>query len=571
MGMGHQSRRDFVRTAAGGAAGLVGVGWSGVAAAIVGGEADLIVHNAKVYTVDDALPTAQAFAVRDGRFIAVGANDAVKALAGTATKVIDAKGMTVTPGFIDCHNHASGNILLYDVLVGNPFEVESFTIDSIIAKLRARAAEQPGKSWIRGEFYDDTKIRDGRPLNIHDLDKVSTTRPVSVRHRGGHTMIFNSKAFELAGVTKATPDVAGGTYDKFPDGELNGRVTDRAMGAFAKVGENVTYSPAEQARRDREGAAYISKMFVKYGLTGVCHEMGNLRALQDIRADGRLLHRVSYEAGPDVIDAMIASGEASGFGDEWIRLGATSEHTADGSLSERTMALSIPYPGSTSGYRGNVTETQEDLNAWTERMHRAGIQPNCHANGDVAIDHVLTAYERAAKLLPSRYTRWKITHCSLVNGGLLRRMKALGVTPALFSTYPFYNAEKFHFYGADLMTRMIPFRSMLDMGIPACAGSDFQPGPFSPLMGIQAMVTRTGWNGETWGANQRISVAEAIRVNTYNGAYDTHEEAIKGSITPGKLADFVMLADDPHTIDPSKIKDIQIVRTVVGGKIAYEV
>src|SRR6478609_11827020 len=158
MRIGHQSRRSFVRTAAGGAAGLIGVGWSGLAAAIAGGEADLIVHNAKVYTVDDRLPTAQAFAVKDGRFIAVGANDAVKALAGAATRMIDARGMTVTPGFIDCHNHASGNILLYDVLVGNPFEVEFFTIDSIVGKLRARAAEQPGTTWIRGEFYDDTKI-----------------------------------------------------------------------------------------------------------------------------------------------------------------------------------------------------------------------------------------------------------------------------------------------------------------------------------------------------------------------------------------------------------------------------
>jgi predicted amidohydrolase YtcJ len=364
--------------------------------------------------------------------------------------------------------------------------------------------------------------------------------------------------------------MASGTYDRFPDGALNGRVTDRANDSFAKVGETITFSPAEQAKRDREGAAHISKMFVKYGLTSVCHEGGNLRALQEIRAEDRLLHRVSYEPAADVVDAMIASGEATGFGDEWIRLGATIEHTADGSFSERTMALSIPYPGTTSGYRGNVTETQVDLDSWCERMHRAGIQVNCHANGDVAIDHVLTAYERAQKALPTRDTRWKITHCSLVTDDLLRRMKALGVSPALFNTYAYYNSDKFHFYGEELMRRMMPFRSMIDMGIPVCAGSDFPPGPFSPLMGIQAMVTRTGWNGETWGANQRITVAEAIRVSSLNGAYDTHEEDVKGSITPGKLADFVMLADDPHTVDVSRIKDIQIVRTVVGGKVMYQ-
>jgi hypothetical protein len=153
---------------------------------------------------------------------------------------------------------------------------------------------------------------------------------------------------------------------------------------------------------------------------------------------------------------------------------------------------------------------------------------------------------------------------------LLQRIKALGVTPALFSTYSYYNSDKFHFYGEALMKRMMPYRTMLDMGIPACAGSDFNPGPFSPLMAIQGMVTRTGWNGETWGANQKITVDEAIRVNTLNGAFDTHEESIKGSITPGKLADFVILADDPHTVDPSKIKDIKIVRTVVGGATSYQ-
>jgi imidazolonepropionase-like amidohydrolase len=137
--------------------------------------------------------------------------------------------------------------------------------------------------------------------------------------------------------------------------------------------------------------------------------------------------------------------------------------------------------------------------------------------------------------------------------------------PALFTSYAYYNPDKFHFYGEELMKRCMAYRTLLDAGVPAAAGSDFDPGPFSPLMGIQGMVTRTGWNGEVWGANQRITVDEALRVNTLNGAYATREESIKGSIVRGKLADFVMLAEDPHTVDPSKIKDIKIVRTVVGG------
>jgi predicted amidohydrolase YtcJ len=210
---------------------------------------------------------------------------------------------------------------------------------------------------------------------------------------------------------------------------------------------------------------------------------------------------------------MLSGGMSTGLGDEWIRLGATCEHTADGSFSERTMAISVPYPGS-NGYRGNVTETQDDLNAWCERVHRAGIQMNCHANGDVAIDHVLTAYERALRLTPVADARPKITHCTLITDDLVRRIKAIGVVPALFTSYAYYNPDKFHFYGEELMKRCMAYRTLLDAGVPAAAGSDFDPGPFSPLMGIQGMVTRTGWNGEVWGANQRITVDEALRVNT---------------------------------------------------------
>jgi hypothetical protein len=266
---------------------------------------------------------------------------------------------------------------------------------------------------------------------------------------------------------------------------------------------------------------------------------------------------------------MIRNGLESGFGDEWVRLGATAEHTVDGSLSERTMAMRQPYIGMPASYHGNLTETQEDLNKWCERVHRANIQLNCHANGDIAIDRTLTAYERALKLYPRSNARPKITHCSQVNPDLIKRMKALDAVPSMFSTYPYYNSDKFHFYGQETMEHMIAFRSMLDAGIKASAGSDFGPGPFSPLMAIQAMVTRTGWNGETWGASQKITLDEAIRVNTYNGAYNSREEKDKGSITTGKLADFVVLAEDLHTVAPGKIKDVKIVQTVVGGQVMY--
>src|SRR4029078_1119788 len=219
-------------------------------------------------------------------------------------------------------------------------------------------------------------------------------------HRGGHTYFYNSKAFAMAGITKDTPNPMGGTYDKDEKGELNGRVTDLASAPFNKVGTRPTYTPAQVEERSRDGIAYISKQFARYGLTSVHHEGGNLQAMQDVRARGDLKHRISYEASGRVLEAMISAGIQSGFGDDWIKFGATSEHTVDGSFWERTMARSTPYPGVTPPYKGNVTETQDTLNEWVERVHRAGIQVNCHATGDVAIDMCLTAVERAVKVAP---------------------------------------------------------------------------------------------------------------------------------------------------------------------------
>jgi predicted amidohydrolase YtcJ len=567
------SRRSFMGLTGVGLGAVFGGRWLETAPSEVAldpRDPDLVVVNANVHTLDPQAPTAQAFAVKAGRFAAVGSNADITGLVGPGTQKLDAGRMAVLPGFIDCHNHAPGTTLLYEVLVGNPFEVEFVTIDSIVQKLQDRARKTPAGNWVEGYFFDDTKVQDKRMLDVHDLDRVSRDHPVAVYHRGGHTSFYNSRAFELAGITRDTPNPPGGTFDRDAKGDLNGRVTDRARGAFSRVGGRETFTDEQRQQRNRAGIAHISKQFVRYGLTTVHHEGGALADLQQVRQDGDLLHRVSYEASGQVLESMITSGIRTGFGDEWIRFGATSEHTIDGSFSERTMALSVPYPGSNPPYQGNVTTTQDDLNAWVERVHRAGIQVNCHANGDVAIDMMLTAVERALQLAPRADTRPKITHCTLINDDIVRRMKAVDAVPAPFTTYAYYNSDKFHFYGEDLMQRCMAFRTFLDAGIRAAAGSDFGPGPFAPLMGIQGMVTRTGWNGETWGASQRVTVDEAVRINTLNGAYNNHEEHLKGSIESGKLADFVVLAEDPYTVDAGKIKDIEIARTVVGGTTVYQ-
>src|SRR3954466_9169040 len=331
--------------------------------------------------MEGAAPHAEAFAIKDGRFVAVGRTSDIKSLAGRRTATIDARQMTIVPGFIDCHNHAGGTTLLYEVLVGNPFEVEFVTIASIVDKLRAKASAAPPGPWVEGFFFDDTKLKDKRPLDVRDLDRVSTEHPVAVHHRGGHTSFYHGKGLEPPRVPSTTPNLPGGTFDRDSTGALNGRVTDRARAFFDGVGTRPTFTAEQRAERNRKGLAHISKQFVRYGLTSVHHEGGDLEALQDVRARGDLLHRVSYESSGRVLDSLITSGLTTGFGDEWIKIGATSEHTIDGSFSERTMALSTPYPNVQPPYKGNVTETLDVLDAWVERVHRSALLVNCHANG----------------------------------------------------------------------------------------------------------------------------------------------------------------------------------------------
>ncbi|MDH5235505.1 MAG: amidohydrolase family protein, partial [Gemmatimonadota bacterium] len=259
---GRRSRREFLGLTAAGASAAFVPPWiseSGAAPratpggapvarftaqlAAQGVDPDLVVLNAKVYTMDPALPRTEAFAVSGGRIVAVGPSGDIRALVGKRTQVYDAQQMTVVPGFIDCHNHPRGTTLLYEVLVGNPFEVEFVTIDSIVEKLKARAATVPPGTWVSGYFHDDTKLKDKRPLRRQDLDRVSTEHPVVVRHRGGHTSFYNTKALEMAKVTRETPNPPGGTFDRDANGDLTGRVTDRATSVFSGVGRSETFSP----------------------------------------------------------------------------------------------------------------------------------------------------------------------------------------------------------------------------------------------------------------------------------------------------------------------------------------
>jgi predicted amidohydrolase YtcJ len=268
------------------------------------------------------------------------------------------------------------------------------------------------------------------------------------------------------------------------------------------------------------------------------------------------------------LDRMIASGVRTALGDEWVRVGAMKA-TCDGSISERTARLSQPYVGRPDDF-GMIVADAEELYGYASKAHDAGWQIGIHANGDVGISMVLDLYERLQREQPRRDPRYRIEHCTVVNDDLVRRMKALGVIPTPFSTYVYFHGEKMPEFGEERLDSMFALRSFLDAGIGATMASDYPPGPFEPMMALQSMVTRTDISGRTWGPRQKITIEEALRVCTLNGAYASFEEHEKGSLEPGKLADLVVLGRNPLTEDPASLVSIPVERTMVGGRWVYE-
>lgn len=565
------SRKEFLGfgAALAGATGFASAGFDTIAGAQPslgagpGVAADLIVINARVLTSDPAMPRAEAFAVKNGRFIAAGSNADIRNLANAQTRQLDAAGAAVTPGFIDTHCHVSGVGELFSVNANVP------RVRELQANLKAKSDKTPPGQWVEAIMFDDTKL--DVALTRKELDEVSRDHPIAVNHRGGHTSWYNSKAFELAGVTKATPDPDHGRFFRDEGGELTGRVAELARGVFSKVGTRERFTPEQQRDRGKQGMAHISRLLTAAGLTSV-HDAGANRdrilAYQDAREAGELRHRAGFLArGADTFNGFKAAGLTYGFGDEWLRCVGV-KYAADGSASERTMRMSTPYVG-TKDY-GILTMTQKEIDDAVEDAWRHNMRVAIHANGDTTIDMVLKAYERVQQQWPRPDPRNRIEHCSLVNPDLLARIKALGVIPTPFWTYAHYHGEKWGFYGQEKMNWMFAHKSFIDSGIRVPGASDYGPGPFEPLMAIQSMVTRKDFSGNVWGPRQRITVDEALMVATINGAYASHEENLKGSITAGKLADFTMLARDPHDVNPDEIKNIRIVRTVVGGNTVYE-
>jgi len=527
------------------------------------GPADLIISGANILTMDPALPSASAIAVRGRHILAVGNDDDVLNLKGRNTELIDARGQTVTPGFIDAHSHP---LLAQEGISTN---VNLRRIADVQAALAAQASRTEPGHWVLGSMYDDTKFEDGRPLTRRDIDDVVPNHPVMVRHRGGHTAVVNSLAFEIAGVSADTPDPVGGRYFH-EDGELSGKIAEpSAFQPFDRVG---IWPVVDRAARQRS-VQLTSRNMAAAGLTSTTDAWGALDdfvAYQDARTAGEMYYRVSFMpfGDTDVYRGLKLARMASGFGDDMLRIGAV-KYAADGSASERTMSRSTPYDGRPDDY-GILTMTQEEIDAAVDDAVAHDFRIGVHANGDVAIDRVLNAYERVLKDWNGENPRFRIEHCSLMNPSLLNRIKKAGVIPAPFYTYAHYHGNKWLEYGEEMMESMFAHRSFLDYGIPVAPASDFTPGPFEPMMAIQSMVTRKDTHGRVWGASQRISVSEAMRICTMHGAYASFEEDIKGSLTPGKLADITILEQDPHDVDPDGIVEIKILRTLLGAQTTYE-
>lgn len=523
---------------------------------------DLILYNANIITVDALRPRAQAIAIYGGRIMDVGTNSEIQKLAISSTKKVNVGGKTIIPGFIDAHSHPAyaGRAHLRNV----DCDLRSIkTIKDAIAKKAKQTLE--GK-WVVGFKYDDTKTSEGRIINRFDLDEAAPAHPVFISHRGGHTAYVNSKALALAKITHDTPDPQGGKIGRDVNGELTGQLFETATDIVEQL------IPNEFSRIDNQDAIrLITKMMAKTGVTSVTDAYGSPRdliAFQDAHKDGELFTRIYCMIGYHHIEQMIKTGVRTGFGDEWVRIGAM-KMTCDGSISERTARLSQPYVGRPNDY-GMIVMDEDQLYQYAIKAHQADWQIGIHANGDVAIEKVLNLYKRLQKEYLRKDPRFRIEHCTVINKNIISQMKAMNVIPTPFSTYVYFHGEKMKEYGEERLQNMFAVRSFLDAGINVTQASDYPPGPFEPMMALQSSVTRTDMKGKVWGPQQKVTVEEAIKVGTLNGAYASYEERIKGSLQVGKLADLVILNSDPTKVDPGSLIDIGVERTMVGGKWVYE-
>ena len=538
---------------------------------------DVIYLNGTVITMDARQSEAQAVAVRGDAIVAVGDNNAIEDLAGPDTERVDLEGATLLPGFYAAHDHfpGSGVVALFRVDLNSPPIGEINTMDELVARLSARANETAKGQWVRGRGYDDTLIREKRHPTRADLDRASTEHPIYIGHISGHLGVANSLALEMAGITKETPEPSGGVIRKDPEtGEPNG-VFEESMSLVTRLipplDENDRLSAIRWAVADyvEEG---VTTTVIAHGSTNT------LRDLQRARGDGLLSLRVISMGSKGSLDAPSpgeADGFVSGFGDTRLKLGAVKV-IQDGSIQGFTGYLVEPYYTPFKGdasYRGYPRRERGELVAIVKSLHRAGYQIAIHGNGDAAIDDILFAFREAQKEFPRVDARHRIEHCQMAREDQLDEMQELGITPSFFVGHAYYWGDRHRdiFMGPERAARLSPLKSAVDRGIRFTVHDDTPVTPVKPIQLVWDAVNRITTSGKVLGPAQRISPYEALRSVTIDAAWQNFEEDIKGSIEVGKLADFVVLEENPLTVDPEHIRDIRVLATVVGGETVYDV
>jgi hypothetical protein len=519
----------------------------------------------KIWTVDRAKPRAEAVAVFGGRILAVGDAAAVKKLAGPRTVTIDLAGRSMLPGFIDDHTHfMSGGFQLGNVDLREAKDASEFA-----AIVKERAEKAPGR-WITGGDWDHDRWPGGALPSKELIDGFTGNTPVFVNRYDGHMALANTRALRLAGIDRNTPDPPGGTIVKDPlTKDPTGVLKDGAMDAVYALIPDASDSEMIEAARLALAEAR------KHGVTSI-QDVGSaadLRTYQTLKAGGELTLRIHCRMPISGWKSLADIGVRVPFGDEWIRIGSLKAF-ADGSLGSTTALFFQPYVSDPST-RGLATDIVQDgrLARWALAGDRAGLQLSIHAIGDSANSLTLDLFERIVKENPRWDRRFRIEHSQHIAPGDFARFAKLGV---IASVQPYHAIDDGRWaekrIGRDRCRTAYAFRTFLDNGVKLCFGSDWTVAPLDPLLGIYAAVTRRttdGANPSGWFPEQKITVQEAIEAYTINNAYAAFEENEKGSITAGKLADFVVLSDDLLSIDPAGIGKVRVEMTVLGGKIVY--
>jgi len=532
---------------------------------------DIIYINGTVITMDSTDNVVEAVAVSGNKIIAAGTNDEIRKLAGSETKVKDLTGKVLLPGFYAAHDHFpwAGQLELYQVNLNSPPIGKIEDMNGLINALKEKAKRTPKGNWIIGRGYDDTLLKEKRHPTRFDLDKASTEHPIWIIHVSGHIDVANTMALKLDNITKDTPQPKRGVIHKDP---VSGEPTGLLEECWELFNSRNLLLSTEQVMKTIE---WSSKHYVSKGVTTTVIARADESTVSNLKTalgKGLLDLRVIVMTRDDVAES--ARKILSDIDKNRIRpAGVKIEH--DGSIQAYTGYLTNPYYTPRDGdanYCGYPVRSREALTAMVKKDNRAGYQIAIHGNGDAAIDDILYAYEQAQTDFPRPDARHRIEHCQMAREDHLDKMRELGITPSFFVGHVYYWGDRHRdiFLGPERAARISPLRSAIDRGIRFTVHDDTPITPVNPLQSVWVAVNRLTTSGKVLGPEQRITPQQALRAVTIDAAWQNFEENIKGSIEPDKLADFVILKENPLTVEPVKIKDISILETIVGGKTVYK-